>query len=169
MVGLVDTGSHCDDCVTQVDLPFPVTLYGQEYTSAFASSNGNLQFSSSSSDNSHTCLPNPNFDSAILVYQGDLRTDGPGDGIFTAVNGSAPDRDYVIEWRTHYAQQQGTSNEEIIFHENSTTIDVVYGHNEDHGAGEVSGLQRDTGSAFAEFSCGDGVLTDAQTNRFVLG
>src|SRR5204863_2926608 len=67
----------------------------------------------------------------------------------------------------HYAQQQGTSNEEIIFHENSTTIDVVYGHNEDHGAGEVSGLQRDTGSAFAEFSCGDGVLTEGMGIKWI--
>src|SRR5438128_2077955 len=42
--GQVDTGNHCDDCTTPINLPFPVTLYGQTFNLANVSSNGNVQF-----------------------------------------------------------------------------------------------------------------------------
>ena len=29
--GTVDIGNHCDDCVTTIDLPFPVRFYGRSY------------------------------------------------------------------------------------------------------------------------------------------
>ena len=42
--GTADIGNHCDDCVTQVSLPFQVPVYGTPYSSAYVSSNGNIQF-----------------------------------------------------------------------------------------------------------------------------
>src|SRR6478609_1497249 len=42
--GTVDIGNHCDDCVTAITLPFPVQFYDRYFTTANASSNGNLQF-----------------------------------------------------------------------------------------------------------------------------
>ena len=46
--GGTDIGSHCDDCTTAITFPFPVTFYGQTYTSAFAGANGNLQLTGNS-------------------------------------------------------------------------------------------------------------------------
>ena len=42
--GTTDIGNHCDDCVTHVTLPFQVPVYGAPYSSAYVSSNGNIQF-----------------------------------------------------------------------------------------------------------------------------
>ena len=35
-----DIGNHCDDCVTPLNLPFPVTVYGTPRTTANVGSNG---------------------------------------------------------------------------------------------------------------------------------
>src|SRR5206468_11127159 len=43
--GGTDIGNHCDDCNTLVNLPFPVSVYGNPPISvAYAGSNGTLQF-----------------------------------------------------------------------------------------------------------------------------
>src|SRR5687768_13461077 len=42
--GATDAGNHCDDCVTEVSLPFEVPVYSTPYSSAHVSSNGNIQF-----------------------------------------------------------------------------------------------------------------------------
>src|SRR5262249_45225836 len=39
-----DIGNHCDDCLTQIGLPFPFNFYGASYSVASVSSNGNIQF-----------------------------------------------------------------------------------------------------------------------------
>ncbi len=56
--GTLDIGNHCDDCATPVTFPFPVTLYGQTYTSGNVISNGNLQIGSEAFDwtkSGHSC------------------------------------------------------------------------------------------------------------------
>src|SRR5207237_2039183 len=58
--GTTDTGNHCDDCVTNIALPFPVTFYDQTFTSANVSSNGNLQFTSTNEAAINDCLPTEN-------------------------------------------------------------------------------------------------------------
>ena len=45
--GSADIGNHCDDCTSPLTFPFPVSIYGTQYTSAVASSNGNIQFMTS--------------------------------------------------------------------------------------------------------------------------
>ena len=42
--GIIDTGNHCDNCLTQIAFPFPVQFYNATFTQAYVSSNGNLQF-----------------------------------------------------------------------------------------------------------------------------
>jgi hypothetical protein len=134
-------GVGCDDCMTPVTFPFPVTFYGGTATTANVSSNGNLQFVSNEDNYRPGCLPNEGFDSAILPYSDDLMTDKPGNGIFTGLSGSAPNRIFVIEWRTSYYFRTGTANFELVFRENSPIISVIYGVTTDHGAFETSGVQ----------------------------
>ena len=38
VAGTTDTGNHCDDCNTQISLPFPFQLYDQTFTTAFVDS-----------------------------------------------------------------------------------------------------------------------------------
>jgi hypothetical protein len=164
--GTVDIGNHCDDCVTGVTFPFPVTFYGVNYTAANASSNGNLQFGGTSTSLGAACLPNPSFTAPTLfLYQDDLNTLTPancpgGCGIWSATLGTAPNRTFILEWRTYYFGRTGNSNEELIFNENSPVISMVYGPNADNGAQETSGVQRSATGPFTQFSCLNATLTN---------
>jgi hypothetical protein len=109
--GTTDIGNHCDDCVTQVTLPFQVPVYTTPYASAYVSSNGNIQFLTANDGVPFdACMPLAinGIDRAFIPYLGDLRTDETGGGIFTAVLGAPPNRQFVIEWRTTYFQRPGT-------------------------------------------------------------
>src|SRR4029077_15587448 len=120
--GSTDTGSHCDDCNTTIALPFPISVYGQTFNSADVSSNGTLNLTGGSAAFTHGCLvlPNTFWEMAILPYQDDLRTDQfsgcsgfPGGtcGIFTSTTGSAPNRQFNIEWRAvHFADTTAAAN-----------------------------------------------------------
>ena len=140
--GIIDTGNHCDNCLTQIAFPFPVQFYNATFTQAYVSSNGNLQFVGNEPYLGTSCpLPNNCLNTVIFAYQTDLRTDDPNGGIFTSVTGSAPNRIFNIEWRTTYFDRTGTANFELRFYENQTTFDIVYGANTDSGAAEASGVQ----------------------------
>ena len=122
--GTTDTGNHCDDCATAVALPFPVSVYGQTFNSANVASNGSLDLIGNQAPFTHGCqvLPNTLWTMAILPYQDDLRTDNisftgcnvfPGAtcGVFTSVTGTAPNRQFNIEWRAvHFADTTTSAN-----------------------------------------------------------
>ena len=122
--GTTDTGNHCDDCATAVAFPFPVSVYGQTFNSANVASNGSLDLIGTQAPFTHGCqvLPNTLWTMAILPYQDDLRTDNisftgcngfPGAtcGVFTSVTGTAPNRDFNIEWRAvHFADTTTSVN-----------------------------------------------------------
>ena len=162
--GIIDTGNHCDNCLTQIAFPFPVQFYNATFTQAYVSSNGNLQFTGNAPYLGTSCpLPISCLNAAILAYQDDLRTDGPGGGIFTLVTGSAPNRIFNIEWRTTYTGRMGTANFEMRFYENQTSFDIIYGMTADNGGSEESGVQLSGmgGSCDATtFSCQTAILTN---------
>src|SRR6266542_279854 len=162
--GIIDTGNHCDNCLTLVTLPFPVTFYNSSFSQAYVSSNGNLQFTGNEPYLGTSCpLPIYCLGAAILAYQDDLRTDGPGSGIFTLVTGTTPNRVFNIEWRTTYNGRPGTANFEVRFYENQNFFDVTYGLTTDNGGSEESGVQLSGmgGSCDATtFSCNTPTLTN---------
>ena len=153
--GTTDTGNHCDDCVTAITFPFPVSVYGQTFNSANVASNGSLDLIGTQSPFTHACqvLPSSMWTMAIFPYQDDLRTDNlswagcnvfPGAtcGIFTSVTGTAPNRNFNIEWRaTHFADTTTSANFEVVLHESLTSFDVIYGATSDNGLDETSGVQ----------------------------
>ena len=135
-------------------------LYGTNYTSVNASSNGNLQVVSDASDYSNLCLPAPQLTDAILPHWDDLRTDQSGGGIFTSVSGSAPNRIFNIEWRAVYFSGSGAANFEARLYEGQDRFDFIYGQLAESGNGATVGVQRDTGNTnFTQFECNTGGLT----------
>ncbi|HUS17686.1 MAG TPA: S-layer homology domain-containing protein, partial [Chloroflexia bacterium] len=131
-----DINNHCDDCTTAVNLPFPVNVYGTAYTSANVGSNGMVQFASNN-PNIYTanCLPvrsnAPNFNTVLFAYYDDLRTDvlTPTHGIFTGTVGVAPNRDFVIRWNaTYFASDTDDAQFEVVLHESSDVLTVIYGN-----------------------------------------
>jgi hypothetical protein len=173
--GDTDTGSHCDDCDTAISFPFPVSVYGQTFNGANVSSNGALNVIGTAPFFSHGCLllPDPNWNMAIFPYQDDLRTDNlgwagctgfPGGtcGIFTSVTGTAPNRQFNIEWRAvHFADTTAPANFEVVFYESQPSFfDVFYGVTTDNGSDETSGVQASSSGPATTFSCGTATLTD---------
>ena len=179
--GTVDTGNHCDDCSTAVTLPFPVSLYGTLYNSVNVASNGSVDFVGTQAPFTHGCqvLPNTLWTTAILPYQDDLRTDNlsftgcnafPGAqcGIFTSVTGTAPNRQFHIEWRaTHFSDTTTSANFEVRLYEGcSSFFDIFYGATNDSGLDETSGVQASSTGPATTFSCGVATLTSGLDVRY---
>ncbi len=165
-LGVTDIGNHGDDVVTNVALPFSYLYYNQPYDHVNISSNGNLQFVSSSNAWTNTCPPAPILDSAILPYWDDLDTSSylacPSGqcGIFTRTFGTAPNRSMVIEWRAVDHNVTGNYvNVEVLLYEGIQRMDFVYGSVSDSGSGATVGLQQDTGSHYLTYTCNVGSLT----------
>src|SRR5438876_11333237 len=100
--GITDTGNHCDDCITAIALPFPVTFYDQTFFSVGISSNGNLQFTGVNElDFANACPPTATVIDLIAPYWQDLHDEDTanGQGVFTTVSGTAPNRIFNIEFR----------------------------------------------------------------------
>ena len=121
--GTTDIGNHTDDGATVIALPFPVTLYGNTYTSAAAGSNGYLSFGSFINSFYSGCLPNAAFTFTIFPFETDQNTVPAGRGIFTLTTGSTPNRTFYIEWRNCLYATATTciagsdNNYEIVFQE----------------------------------------------------
>lgn len=170
--GTTDTGNHCDDCVTSVALPFTYNLYGVSFTSANVGANGNLQFSSSNTAFTNTCLPTATFNYTIFPYWDDLSTDGAtGEGIFTSVTGSSPNRVFNIEWRACIRGSSSVcsaidTNFEVKLYEAQDKFDLVYGAMLQNGSGATVGVQRGTGMSFSQYSCNVVVLSSGLQLEF---
>ena len=148
MPGTTDTGNHCDDCDTNIGLPFSFTLYEQTFDSVNVNSNGRLDFMTVNEPNYGfrlDCLPAPPnigpYDYTIFGLWHDLSTDtglsgcstwANGCGIFTSVSGTAPNRIFTIEWHAVRFQDNANAvNFEVRLYENSAgtnkPFDVIYG------------------------------------------
>jgi hypothetical protein len=102
-----------DDRATAVDLPFPFFFYGSQYTKAWVSTNGHINFLASVTGLLNTAIPSPGTpNAAIYPFWDDLvvRADS---SIRTALVGAAPDRRFVVEWRN--IGLYGSSSARITF------------------------------------------------------
>jgi hypothetical protein len=169
--GTQNIGSDCDDCDTQVSLPFPFTLYDQTYNTVNVSSNGRLDFVCVNEFGGYVsaCLPAPPnqcpYDFTIFGVWSDLMTIStnsgcsvfPGGtcGIFTATEGSAPNRIFHIEWRTTlFNDNSQAQNFEVRLFEGDPNLkfEVVHGAINNGGFGSsqmwVGGVQGNSGAGF---------------------
>jgi len=82
-----------------VDLPFSFTLYGETYDSMFVSSTGYMAFESNYGSFSNSTIPSTQAPNAAMYAFWDDLTLYSGGGVFTATVGTAPNRQFVVEWR----------------------------------------------------------------------
>ena len=155
--GTTDIGNHCDDCSTLVTFPFPVSVYGTSYGSAYASSNGTLNMTDSvDAPYSNVCLPSASTGITgpfLAPYWDDQYTSNAGFGIFTAVTGSAPNRQFIIEWRNQYFPGSGGADYSLVFYENNLNrFDVFYGTLTNGNTSATVGAQFD-GTTASSYVC----------------
>jgi hypothetical protein len=171
--GTTDIGLHADNEVLAITPPFPLSLYSLPYGTVYVSTNGNLQFGTTGSwpaTYTPECLPDPTqiTSPTIFAHWYDQTTEdaASGEGIFTATTGTAPNRQFIIEWRT---LDQGTGyppiyDYELVFSENTPShFDIIYG-GLDAFSGAVIGVQNGTGGFFNLYSC----VADFPGNGLVL-
>jgi hypothetical protein len=173
--GTVDIGNHCDDCTTTIDLPFPFTFYGQTFTSANVSSNGNIQFASNDPSHDNVCVPYAPVRYAILPHWDDLHTENAGCfdcGIFTSVTGSAPNRIFNIEWDTTFLSSGSFPvSFQLRLYENSPEqrFDIIYDSISRQGSSATVGIQRGPNEAFVQYECNTaGSITGGLQLSFTL-
>jgi hypothetical protein len=118
----------CDDCTTDIVMPFNFTFFGNTYTDINICSNGNLQFGTTPAanfinDNPPTAAA-PN--NAIYPCWDDLYT--TTGGIYYQTDGASPNRTFTIAWinRTQYLTGPPETFEAILY-ETSNNIEFRYG------------------------------------------
>ena len=145
--------------LTPITLPFPYTYYGRTFTNATLCSNGNLQFIGGNFAAGGVCLPVGGLNYPIFPFWDNLRTDLGSDGVYTSVSGIAPNRTFNIEWRAALVSSSAEVDFEIVLYENQSRVDFIYGALGDPGNTATVGIQRDTGSAYSNFECSAGGLS----------
>ena len=111
----------CDDCGTDVPLPFTVNLYGGSFNTIHVGSNGYATFGTPNDGFTITCPPpfglsGTNLD--LAPYWTDQTVFlADGDNIFTTTTGSPGSQIFYIEWRSKYFGSPEELNYEIALHE----------------------------------------------------
>jgi hypothetical protein len=168
-----DIGLNCDTCATTISLPFPFALYGQPFNSAIVGSNGTMGFVANSNVNLVTCMPTQEFNYAILPYWQQLHLSNQGNcptcGIFTSVEGTAPNRIFNIEWRARDYFYTAFVNVEVRLYEGNSTFEVIYGSVPSGSNQQVTvGVQQDLGTRYTQYVCNNASGTIANGTKLTF-
>ncbi|HKB19782.1 MAG TPA: carboxypeptidase regulatory-like domain-containing protein [Gaiellaceae bacterium] len=152
-----------DDNVISVNLPFPFTFYGQNYNTAFVTTNGFLNFLSPNATFFNSAIPStfaPN--GAIYPFWDDLFMDASSTA-WTKVTGSAPNRQFVIEWRnvTFFSNRTPRIDFEVILTENGRILTQYRNIAQDsmeQGNSATIGIENATGTDAFQYSFNEATI-----------
>jgi hypothetical protein len=120
-----------DDLNAQVALPFPFTLYGESHSQVWVNTNGILVFAPESYSwhqpmdiPAVQLSPSP----AIYPFWADWVVDEAISSVRTGIVGTAPNRQFVIEWRNvhHAVEPAARVSFQVVLHETSHQIAVAW-------------------------------------------
>lgn len=128
ITGGTDVGNHLDDVATQITPPFNITMYGVSYNKISVSPNANIQFGTTLSDYFPNTIPHSTFTTAIYVFFYDNMSSSADRGIYTSFSGTAPNRQYNVEFRLYRLNTTYSINGTVTFYENKPDyFEIVYG------------------------------------------
>jgi hypothetical protein len=155
-----------DDAVAQVTLPFGFQFYGQQQTTAWVSTNGVLSFvnpGGATPDN--TALPTTGLPNAAIYPYWDDLVQRSGSAIRTKVIGSAPNRQFVIDWFNTgmYGSSSARISAQVVLAENGE-ISLNYADlatsARERGDSATVGIEDAAGLKAVQHSFNQGVLTN---------
>jgi subtilisin family serine protease len=164
-----------DDAATLVTLPFAFSFYGTSYSSANVTTNGLVSFTDASTSWANTGIPNagsPN--TAIYPYWDDLYVDSPTANVYTASLGSAPNRQFVIEWRNvrYFGDAARRVGFEVILNENGDVQtmykDIAPGDGLEMGNSATVGIENQGGTVALQYSLNEAVLSTGLAVRYYV-
>ncbi|MEH1129789.1 carboxypeptidase regulatory-like domain-containing protein [Micromonospora sp. CPCC 206061] len=167
-----------DDAFTQITMPFPVTLYGQSYTTAWVDTNGVVSFEEPDGP-AHDVFPIPSRmapnqpNGAVYAFWKDWVVDGDA-SVRTALLGTGSSRRFVIEWRNVLSWDDNESRVsfQVVFHE---TGDIAVAWNDigtravEQGATGIVGIENAEGSEALVYSSRVPVLRSGRGVTFEVG
>jgi hypothetical protein len=169
-----------DDSFATLGLPFPISYYGQTYTTAYVSSNGFLQFGSSSGATalSNTAIPNAAVPNGFVApFWDDLYPNGGGGAVYAGTTGVAPDRTLHVEWHNvaHFSLSgSGTVTFEVSVKETGEVrfqyLDTDFGNPSwNAGASATAGVERPDGAVGRQVSHNTPQLTAGRAVSCAFG
>ena len=173
--GTGSTGPSSDDSYVTVPVGFDFSLYGNTYNVIVISSNGYLTFPYLGFDGENTggnCIPSSESDYPdlfIAPFWDDLDPEYIGGTIYYETRGTAPNRQFIVEWdgiyHCCYSTQSSVTFEAILYEGSSDILfqyqDVVCGSNyadADYGAEATVGIENAYGTNGLQYSCNSDVL-----------
>ncbi|GIF20872.1 protocatechuate 3,4-dioxygenase beta subunit [Actinoplanes tereljensis] len=164
-----------DESYKPVTLPFPVTLYGQTYNVGYVDSNGLVTFEDPGTPNSDAWpIPSPRFpeepNAAVYPFWHDWVVDSSA-SVRTTTRGTAPNRQYVVEWRnvSSYEDPTTRSTFQVIFDEAggySFAYPAIDGTFLTKGGGATIGIENADGTWALQYTYRQPVLRPGIGLRF---
>ncbi|NUT34679.1 MAG: PKD domain-containing protein [Hamadaea sp.] len=165
-----------DDAFQAVTLPFAMPFYGGSYSTAYVDTNGVVSFAAPDgaawgfgSIPSTSAPHTPNL--AIYPFWDDLIADGQS-SIRTQTIGSAPNRQFVIEWRNmrSFASTTERVSFAVILNENGTFTlaytDVDSASTWERGGAATIGVENGNGTVALQYSFREAVLASGRGITF---
>ncbi|MEV0345270.1 S8 family serine peptidase [Nonomuraea sp. NPDC050680] len=161
-----------DDEAQQVTLPFPVPFYGVGKSKAWISTNGFATFATDKVvTGSNGKLPSagtPN--NAVYPYWDDLVLDADS-GVYTGVTGTAPHRQFVVEWRNmkfYSAADQRVSFAALLGEDGTMSYRYKDIESErEKGTSATIGIENATGTDALQYANEEAALSNGQSLTFI--
>lgn len=154
---------------TAVDLPFWFPFYGEVYSRVYVCPTGYITFQQSGDyyrpcDDYNSSLPNAYYPNAAIYPMWDDFYFDWNSSMRTSVVGTAPSRQFVIEWRNvaSWYSYYGRIDFEIVLHENSGRIRMQYRNISsdiwEKGNSATVGIESHTGNDAFQYSYNEPVI-----------
>ncbi|HET8643004.1 MAG TPA: carboxypeptidase regulatory-like domain-containing protein, partial [Pseudonocardiaceae bacterium] len=161
-----------DDVSQTVTLPFAFRFYGTAYSTAYVSTNGNVNFVGAATAYSNTTIPStstPN--GAVYAFWDDLYVDASS-AVYTRTAGVAPSRSFLVEWRNvrFFSATTLRIDVELELFENGHIV-LRYRNLDpaqplELGSSATVGIENAAGTIALQFSANSPTLSNTRAIRF---
>ncbi|MEU2199268.1 S8 family serine peptidase [Isoptericola sp. NPDC019482] len=160
-----------DEDAATISLPFWVSLYGVDYSSASVTTNGLVNFLAPRlGDYENTALPEAAAPNGIVAPFWDDLTLDKRSSVQTAVKGKAGKRTFAVVWnKAKLVSDDSRVTFEVLFDEASGDVTFQYQTVPGAGASATVGIEDQAGSDALQYSFGQPVLTDGSAIRIAQG
>ncbi|MFD4374338.1 S8 family serine peptidase [Streptomyces sp. NPDC058486] len=161
-----------DEDAKTIPLPFWVSLYGVDYSSASVTTNGLVNFMEPRlGDYANTALPSAGRPNGIAAPFWDDLTLDRRSSVQTALKGKNGTRQFAIVWNNALLVSDGRTRVtfEAVFDEATGDITFQYKSVPGSGSAATVGIENQTGTDALPYSFDQAVLTDGSAIRFAQG